>query len=63
MKPGMILKPLLHLLVFVSTVVIENQMDINTTGRIPLYLPKKPEPLYMGMSFLGSRYQFPIQVV
>ena len=53
MKARMLLQPLLHILMLVSAVIINNQMKIQILRSFPVNLLEKPQPLNMGVFQFG----------
>lgn len=59
MEPGPQHQPLLHVGVFMSTVVINNEMSIQGVGYIPFNMLKKGDKLLAAVAALALRQHFP----
>ena len=53
MEPGTLTQPLLHLGVFMGAVVINNQMNIQMAGYIPVNLLQEAEELLVPVPLLA----------
>ena len=56
-------QPVLHLLVFVGVVVVDNEVDVQILGRFPVNLLEETQPLDMGVTRFGAADELAIQIV